>query len=109
MAGFSSDDHGAIGFGRGGEPIASRGSHSPPAGIWTDGVGVLIGPDRPVHQDGYYWYKADGVDIIRALRHRGESLTEACSAQVGHVMPHGDNRGEWVTGCVYAAKGGNQP
>jgi hypothetical protein len=63
----------------------------------------------PSHQDGFYWYKADGVDIINALEKQGDSLTEACSAQVVHVMPHGDNRSDWVTGCVYAAKGGNQP
>ena len=63
----------------------------------------------PSHQDGFYWYKADGVDIIKALQKQGDSLTEACSAQVVRVMPHGDNRGDWVTGCVYAAKGGNQP
>ena len=63
----------------------------------------------PSHQDGFYWYKADGVDIIKALQKQGDSLTEACSAQVQHAMPHGDSRGAWVTGCVYAAKGGNQP
>jgi len=28
---------------------------------------------------------------------------------VQHTMPHGDSRGDWVTGCVYAANGGNQP
>jgi hypothetical protein len=63
----------------------------------------------PSHQDGYYWYRADGVDIIKTLQKHGDSLTEACSAQVVHVMPRGDNRGDWVTGCVYAAKDGNQP
>ena len=61
------------------------------------------------HQDGYYWYKADGVDTIKALQKNGDSLTEACSAQVQQAMPHGDSRGDWVTGCVYAAEGGNQP
>jgi hypothetical protein len=63
----------------------------------------------PSHQDGYYWYKADGVDTIKALQKAGDSLAKACSAQVQHAMPHGDSRGDWVTGCVYAAKGGNQP
>jgi hypothetical protein len=63
----------------------------------------------PSHQDGYYWYKADGVAVIKTLQKDGESLTEACSAQVTHAMPRGDNRGDWVTGCAYAAKGGNQP
>ena len=63
----------------------------------------------PSHQDGYYWYKADGVDTIAALQKDGDSLTEACSAQVKHAMPHGDSRGDWVTGCVYAAKRGDQP
>lgn len=63
----------------------------------------------PSHQDGFYWYRADGVDTIKALQKAGDTLTEACSAQVQHAMPHGDTRGDWVTGCVYAAKGGNQP
>jgi hypothetical protein len=63
----------------------------------------------PSHQDGYFWYKADGVDIIKALEKQGDSLKEACSVQVVHVMPRGDNHVDWVTGCVYAAKGGNQP
>jgi len=63
----------------------------------------------PSHQDGYYWYKADGVDTIKALQEVGDSLTKACLAQVQHAMPHGDSPGDWVTGCVYAAKGGNQP
>jgi hypothetical protein len=63
----------------------------------------------PSHQDGYYWYKADGVDTIKTLQKNGDSLTAACSSQVQHAMPQGDNRGEWVTGCVYAAKGGDQP
>ena len=64
---------------------------------------------NPSHQDGFYWYKADGVDIIKALQKQGDSLTKACTDQVAHVMPHGDNRSDWITGCVYAAKGGNQP
>lgn len=63
----------------------------------------------PSHQDGFYWYKADGVDIIKSLQKQGDSLIEACSAQVGRVMPHGESRSGWVTGCVYAARGGNQP
>jgi hypothetical protein len=63
----------------------------------------------PSHQDGYYWYKADGVDTIKALQKDGDSLAEACSAQVKHAMPEGDIRGAWVTGCVYAANGGDQP
>ena len=49
------------------------------------------------------------MDTIKALQKDGDSLTEACSAQVQHTMPHGDSRGDWVTGCVYAANGGNQP
>lgn len=63
----------------------------------------------PSHQDGYYWYKADGVGTTKALHKSGDSLREACSAQVAHPMPGGDSRDDWVTGCVYAAKGGNQP
>src|SRR5664279_4742509 len=59
----------------------------------------------PSHQDGYYLYKADSVDIIKALQKQGDSLREACSAQVVHVMPRGDNRDECATGCVYAANG----
>ena len=63
----------------------------------------------PSHRDGFYWYKADGVDTIKALQKEGDSLAEACTAQAQHAMPRGDTRGDWVTGCVYAAEGGNQP
>jgi len=63
----------------------------------------------PSHQDGYYWYKADGVDIIKALQRDGDSLVKACSAEVKHAIPPGDNSGAWINGCVSAADGGNQP
>jgi hypothetical protein len=67
---------------------------------------VLVDPS---YQDGYYWYKADGVNTIKALQKDGDSLTEACLSQVQHAMPHSDSPNDWVPGCVYAAKGGNQP
>jgi hypothetical protein len=60
------------------------------------------------YEDGYYWYQADGVSIITAKTQARESLSVACSSEVGH-MPKGDNSGQWKYGCVSAAHGDNLP
>lgn len=60
------------------------------------------------YEDGYYWYRADGVSIIKSKTQARESLSAACSAEVGH-MPKGDNSSQWKYGCVSAAQGDNLP
>ena len=64
-------------------------------------------PNVP-YEDGYYWYRADGVSIIKAKTHAREPLSAACSSEVGH-MPKGDNASQWKYGCVSAAHGDNLP
>jgi hypothetical protein len=61
------------------------------------------------HQDGYYWYKADGVGPIRALHNRGDSFTTACTISAKQAVPSSDNTGDWISGCVEAAEGGRLP
>jgi len=61
---------------------------------------------NPSHQDGYYWYRAKGVDTIKALQRTGDSLALACTVEVKYAMPAGENSGDWVNGCVYAGHGG---
>ncbi len=73
---------------------------------------LLAGCTRDIpnasYEDGYYWYRADGVSIIKAKTHAREPLSAACSSEVGH-MPKGDNASQWKYGCVSAAHGDNLP
>lgn len=46
---------------------------------------LLAGCTRDIpnasYEDGYYWYRADGVSIIKAKTHAREPLSAACSSR----------------------------